>query len=129
MAQQAFRTIVKSLRKNITSQNYQDYERAWVLQIACQELIALSPHHGRRTTASEQIELDATQNVASRFKSFEFYFNRLKTEDQILLLLRDKYGLPYPEIAASLGVPEDSLKIRRSHALRALEEWLWDPQK
>jgi DNA-directed RNA polymerase specialized sigma24 family protein len=47
-------------------------------------------------------------------------------EDQILLLLRDKHGIPYSEIASALRSPEESLKVKRQQALRTLEEWLWD---
>ena len=125
-AQLAFRSIIKTVRKQKPSQGFAEHERAWVLKIAYEKLLPLSERHGRRLTSSEQIQLDATENVPSRLKQFDSYFHRLVTEDQILLLLRDKYGLPYPEIAAALGLPEGTLKIRRTQALRNLEEWLWD---
>jgi DNA-directed RNA polymerase specialized sigma24 family protein len=125
-AQLAFRAILKAIRRRRQGHGFVDHERAWVLQIACEKLSDLSSRHGRRLTSSEQIQLDSTQNVSSRLKQFDSYFHRLLTEDQMLLLLRDKYGLPYPEIASALGLPEGTLKVRRAQALRALEEWLWD---
>ena len=125
-AQVAFRSIIKTIRKQKASHGFEEHKRAWVLQIACEKLLPLSERHGRRLTSSEQIQLDATENVPSRLKQFDSYFHRLVTEDQILLLLRDKYGLPYPEIASALGMPEGTLKTRRTQALRNLEEWLWD---
>jgi DNA-directed RNA polymerase specialized sigma24 family protein len=125
-AQLAFRSILKILRKRRNGHGFTDFERAWVLQIACEKLIELSARHGRKLTSSEQIQLDSAQNVTVRLKQFDSYFHRLVTEDQILLLLRDKYGMPYPEIASALSVPEGSLKMRRAQALRSLEEWLWD---
>jgi DNA-directed RNA polymerase specialized sigma24 family protein len=127
-AQIAFRSILKTIRKKHRGHGFTEHERAWVLQIACDKLREATEQHGRKLTSSEQIQLDSAQNVASRLKQFDAYFHRLTTEDQVLMLLRDKYGIPYPEIAAALGIPEGTLKIRRAQALRSLEEWLWDPR-
>jgi DNA-directed RNA polymerase specialized sigma24 family protein len=128
-AQLALRSILKQLKRERRGHGFTEHERAWVMQIACRELKELSERHGRRLTSSEQIELDSTQNASLRLKNFDSYFHRLVTDDQILLLLRDKYGMPYPEIAAALGVSEANLKVRRTQALRALEEWLWDDNR
>jgi DNA-directed RNA polymerase specialized sigma24 family protein len=125
-AQVAFRAILKELRKSESSEPYVDYERAWVLKVACTRLRSYAENHGRRLTPSEQVMLDATLSIPARLKEFDSYFHRLPTEDQILLLLRDKYGLPYQEISAAMGLPEGSLKLRRQQSLRTLEEWLWD---
>jgi DNA-directed RNA polymerase specialized sigma24 family protein len=125
-AQLAFRSILKALKRHRDGHGFTEYERAWVLQIACERLIELSERHGRKLTSSEQIQLDSAQNVALRLKQFDSYFHRLVTEDQLLMLLRDKYAIPYAEIASALGAPEANLKIRRAQALRSLEEWLWD---
>lgn len=125
-AQNAFRGILKELRRKASANPYGAYERAWVLQVACHRLRSLSEKHGRRLSPSEQVMLDSTAGSAARLKQFDSYFHRLPTEDQFVLLLRDKYGLPYPEIAAALSAPEGSLKLRRQQALRTLEEWLWE---
>jgi DNA-directed RNA polymerase specialized sigma24 family protein len=69
--------------------------------------------------------LDANSNLDGRFQQFDSYLHRLPVADQILLLLRDKFGIPYTELATALGVPEGSLKLRRQQALKALEDWLW----
>jgi DNA-directed RNA polymerase specialized sigma24 family protein len=127
-AQLAFRSILKTIRRKRRGHGYTDNERAWVLQIAYDKLGELASQHQRKLTSSEQIQLDAAQNVAIRLKQFDSYFHRLTTDDQILLLLRDKYGMPYPEIASAMGLPEGTLKIRRTQALRSLEEWVWDPR-
>ncbi|MGK5082832.1 sigma factor-like helix-turn-helix DNA-binding protein [Bdellovibrionota bacterium FG-1] len=124
--QLAFKSILKTLRNRAQSQSFQEYERAWVLRVATEKLLAMAPQHGRRLTPSEQIQLDAAQNPSIRLKQFNAYFHRLSTEDQILLLLRDKYGIPYPELSTALGLPEGTIKLRRAQALRAIEEWLWD---
>jgi DNA-directed RNA polymerase specialized sigma24 family protein len=125
-AQFTFRAILKTLRKDKESHGFVDHQRSWVLQVTCEKLLEASSRHARRLTPSEQIELDSAQGVTTRLKQFNSYFHRLGAEDQILLLLRDKYGLPYPEIASALGMPEATLKIRRAQALRSLEEWVWD---
>lgn len=125
-AQIAFRDILRHLRSEARGEDsYRDFERAWVLRIAVDRLIPMSKRHGRRLTSLEQIMVDASLNLSDRLKQFDSYFHRLSTEDQILLLFRDKYGVPYSEIAAAFGVPEGSLKVRRQQALRTLEEWLW----
>ena len=105
---------------------YRNFERAWILRVACERLIQPGRYPRRIVTPEEQIRLDAMEKISARLKNFDHYFHRLRPEDQILLLLRDKYGLDYAEIAAAMGLPEGSLKTRRSQALRALDEWLWD---
>lgn len=126
-AQLACRSILKEIKKRAYTEKYHDFERAWVLRIACEKLREFSESVGQRLTPAEQIELDSHQSTPQRLEKFEHFFRRLGTEEQLLLLLRDKYGVPFPEIATAMGVPEESLKIRRSQALRSLEDWLWDP--
>jgi DNA-directed RNA polymerase specialized sigma24 family protein len=125
-AQIAFRMILKDIRRSHKSNPFENYERAWVLRVACTKLRNLAEQHGRRLSPSEQVMLDAGLGPSAKLKQFDSYFHRLGTDDQMLLLLKDKYGIPYDEIAAALGSPEGSLKVRRQQALRTLEEWLWD---
>ena len=125
-ARSAFRSIITEIKKRHADEAYVEYERAWVLSIACNRLRTLEEHHARKLTPSEQIELDSSQSSQSRLKKFDSFFHRLGLEEQFLLLLKDKYGIPLAEIATALGYPEGSLKIRRAQALRALEDWLWE---
>jgi DNA-directed RNA polymerase specialized sigma24 family protein len=124
-AQVIFRTILKEIRRARKRAQFETHERAWVLSIACARLQTFAQRHGRRLTPSEQIMLDANSDLKARFQRFDAYFHRLGVEDQILLLLRDKYGMPYTEISTALGTPEGSLKVRRQQALRTLGEWLY----
>ena len=113
----------------ILSQSRQAYERharAWVLGSAIRVLLAGTHRHGRSLTASEQVMLDANLDIPARLRQFESYLHKLGATDQILLLLRDKFGLPYSEIATAMGYSEGALRIKRQQALRAMEEWLWD---
>lgn len=125
-AQVAFRSILKKLVRQKKSLAFIENERGWVLAVAFAELKRLARNHGRKLSASEQIQLDGNTNVSSRLKQFESYFQRLSFDDQMLLILRDKYGLPYREIASATGFPEGTIKVRRQQALRTLEEWVWD---
>ena len=79
-----------------------------------------------RLTPSEQIELDSAANANSRIKRFNYYFQRLTTDQRIVLALRDRHEIPYSEISSALRLPVDSLKILRQQALRTLEEWIWE---
>lgn len=124
-AQVAFRAILRRIRKLRNEGGYREYERAWVLKIACDVLVDYAAEHGRRLSPPEQVMLDATLEPTTRLKQFDSYFHRLPTSEQLVLLMRDKYGLPYAEISAVLGLPEGSLKLTRQQALRTLEEWLW----
>lgn len=124
-AQLCFRSILKELRRARPANGYQTFERTWVLRITCEKLREYAARHGRKLSPAEKIMLDAGLDASGRLKQFDSYFHRLPTDDQILLLLRDKHGLPYAEIASAMGVPEGSLKLRRQQALRTLEEWLW----
>ena len=125
-AQAAFRLIVKKLHAESKNQKYVNYERPWVLRITCDRLLAIYPHEGRRVSPSEQIRLDANENVTTRLQHFGSYFHRLRPEDQLILLLRDKHAIPLSEVAIALAIPEGSLKIRRQLSLKHLEEWLWN---
>ncbi len=125
-AHYTFRGIVKRIRRAGGVQKFADFERAWLLRIACEELRVQSRRHPRRLSAPEQLDLDSSPDVADKLRRFDGYFMRLSTDERLLLLLRDKYGLPFPEIATALGTPEGSLKVQRAHALRALEEWIWN---
>lgn len=127
-AQIVFRIVLQELRRRLKAENFKTYERAWVLRITCERLMLFAEKYARRPTASEQIELDASPDVSLRLERFDAYFHRLTIQDQILLLLRDKYGIPYPEISAAMSIPEGSLKISRQQVLRTLEEWIWDQQ-
>ncbi len=128
-AQSAFQVVLKEIRQQSLRQAaFEHYERAWVLRIACEKLRILVQKQGRRLSPSEQIMLDATLDNKTRLEHFDSYFHRLPTEDQFLLLFRDKYGLPYSEIASAMALPEGSLKTKRQQAFRALEEWLWPEQ-
>lgn len=124
-AKVAVRIILKKIHHTKPAHIYHEYERPWVLRIACEELLLLSKKQGRKLSPSEQVMLDANSDISARLKLFDSYFHRLETEEQILLLLRDKYGIPYPEIASTLQATEDSLKNRRQQALHTLEEWIW----
>lgn len=125
-AQAAFRSILKEIKKRHAQERFVDHQRAWVLKITCKTLRSISNQNSLKLTASEQIELDAFHTLPQRMKRFDRYFRRLETEDQILLLLRDKYGIPLLEISTAMETPEGSLKTRRQRALRTLENWLWE---
>jgi DNA-directed RNA polymerase specialized sigma24 family protein len=125
-AQIAFRAILRELRRRRADNSFIEHERAWVLRITAIKLEVMAQRYGKKLTPSEQIMLDASLNSEERLKQFDSYFHRLPTTDQILLILRDKYGIPYTDIAAALKLPEESLKIRRQQSLRTLEDWLWN---
>ena len=127
-AQAAFRSIVLEIKGTRAEEKYKNHERAWILRIAFKKLKLLSVQHARPFSASEQIELDSSPNVATRMKSFDTYFHRLTAEQQLILLLKDKYGLPYVEVANATGLPEGTLKGIRGQALRTLEAWLWEEE-
>jgi DNA-directed RNA polymerase specialized sigma24 family protein len=127
-AQIAFRSILKKLKSGSRFHQFHQHERGWVLRITCEKLLELCRHHGRRITPEEQINLDSNDHLSVRLKQFDIFFRRLMPEDQILLILKDKYGIAYSEIATAMATPEGSLKVRRQQALRTLEEWLWKTQ-
>jgi DNA-directed RNA polymerase specialized sigma24 family protein len=124
-AQILFREILQKLRTRRKQEAYSTYERAWILRIVCETLINQQSHYTELTTPEERIQLDA-QTSAAKIEHFKTYFNRLEPIDQLLLLFRDKFALPYSDIASALATPEGSLKMRRQQALRTMEEWLWN---
>lgn len=125
-AQIAFRAILRELRRTRPFNDFMENERAWILHVTVDKLQTMVQRHGRQLTPSEQIMLDASLAPDKRLEQFDSYFHRLQATDQILLILRDKYGIPYFDIASALNLPEESLKIRRQQSLRTLEDWLWN---
>ena len=125
-AQVAFRKILRRVRSEHSKSNYVDFERAWLLKIAHHVLLPMTHRYGVSLSPSERLMLDASLKTSQRLAHFDSYFHRLTAEDQILLLLRDKYGFSYPEIASAMGEPEASLRLRRTQAFQSLEEWIWE---
>ena len=127
-AQIAFRKVVKTLQRRSKSKaaRFHTYERPWVLRTALEVLRPMIPTLTRKLTQEDRIELDSNPHVSNRLKQFDAYFHRLNFEEQALLLLKDKYGLPISEIATAFEIHEDSLKVMRQQALQSLEDWIWE---
>jgi DNA-directed RNA polymerase specialized sigma24 family protein len=123
-SQLSFRKILQTIKRSRKTEQYVKYERAWILKIAVTQLRKTA---GRYVRQKSKDQVDPGQGASQRLKNFPLFFHRITIEDQILLILKDKYGIPYSEIAAALAVPEATLKVRRQYALRALEEWVWEP--
>lgn len=119
-SQTSFRRIIKKVDsqrralKGRFQKGYSTYERSWLLRIACDELV--QAHHKNSPSASAPSVLQS---------DFETCFGHLIPEDQLLLLLKDKFGIPEDEISIAMNLPAGSLKIRRQQALRTLEEWMF----
>jgi DNA-directed RNA polymerase specialized sigma24 family protein len=123
----AFRSVQREIEKHMRSLiRYEQYERAWILKITLKKLISIQSKHRTALSPQEQLKLNASQGVQPRLEQLGNYLRRLSLEDHALLLLRDKYGLPYTEIALIFSQPPATLKLKRQQALRALEEWIWE---
>lgn len=125
-AQIAFRSIFNKIQSRNRFQKYSTYERSWVLRITYDKLLRLCRENHQPLSTQEQMQLNSQEKLSTRLKQFHIYFSRLMPEDQFLLLLKDKHGIPYSEISTAMGMPEGSLKVRRQQALRTLEESLWN---
>jgi len=119
-AQLSFRKILQKIKRSRRENSFQKYERAWILKLSVDQLTQVTKR------CSNKKHEDAGLGTSMRLKNFPVFFRRITIEDQLLLILKDKYGIPYSEISASMGVPESTLKTRRAYALRALEEWVWE---
>ena len=128
-AQNAFRTILRRIHSKRKKERFSVYERSWVLRITCETLLSLREERegsSQEKIRQEKIRMDTEESPTSKLEEFQLYFRRLEPEDQILLLLRDTFGIPYSEVSVAMALPEGSLKIRRQQALRTLEDWLWN---
>lgn len=127
-ARSLYATFWRSIERDHSghSGSYQRHARPWILRLAVKQLLQAHAKLGRTMSPAEQVMLDANLEVPARLRQFESYLHKLSPSDHVLLLFRDKYGLPYDEIASALELPEGSLRIRHQQALRSLEEWLWD---
>lgn len=121
----AFRSILRTLNRRWKNERFEKYERPWILQIAFHELRGMRRKSSRFLTPAEQVMLDSNPEPRARLRFFDSYFHRLPIESQLLLVLRDKYGIPLSEVAAVLELPEASARLQRLQALRLLESWIY----
>lgn len=122
-AQKAFKTVAKRLVKNPIEES--PYQKSWILKAVCQELI---PCLRQQSIFLAQAQKEMQEVGASgewRREQFLIYLHRLMPEDQLILLLRDRYGATNAEVAFALELPLGTLKLRRQFALLCLESWLW----
>jgi len=114
-----FQIIFKNL--SLKSKKIKQFptERSWVIKILWDQLHNfLSQNHIHSLKKP-------TLNPQARLQHFDFYFQNLSPEDQMLLLLKQKYQIPFFEIAFALHLPESSLKFQYQQALKMLELWIW----
>ncbi|MBC7386637.1 MAG: sigma-70 family RNA polymerase sigma factor [Cryobacterium sp.] len=124
-APDAYRSILRTLGRRPKAERFLKYERSWILQIAFNELRGMKKRSPRLLTPAEQVMLDSNPDPKARLRFFDSYFHRLPIESQLLLLLRDKYGLPVSEVASVLQIPEPSARLQRLQALRLMESWIY----
>lgn len=124
-APDAYRSILRTLNRRRKSDRFIKYERPWILQVAFEELRGMKKRSPRLLTPAEQVMLDSNPDPKARMRFMDSYFHRLPTESQLLLILRDKYGVPVVEVAAILQLPESSARLQRLQALRLLESWIY----
>jgi DNA-directed RNA polymerase specialized sigma24 family protein len=124
-APDAYRLILRRLNRKRKTETFVKYERPWILQIAFHELRGMKRRSPRFLTPAEQVMLDSNPDPKARLRFFDSYFHRLSIEAQLLLLLKDKYGIPLSEVSAILELPEESARLQRLQALRLLESWIW----
>ena len=68
---------------------------------------------------SEPTTEDGSSSLADR-DQLERGFRRLKPEQRTVVVLRFYVGLPVPEIAETLGIPEGTVKSRLHYATTTL---------
>lgn len=121
----AYRVILRTLSRRKQKERFVKYERPWILQVAFRELRGMKRKSPRFLTPAEQVMLDSNPEPKARLRFFDSYFHRLPIESQLLLVLRDKYGIPLSEVASVLELPEASARLQRLQALRLLESWIY----
>lgn len=135
-AQEVFHSILKKIKASSRLQEYLKFEKSWVFKLAFQQII--SEYHRSQTQDELHSNFQLKQKVSSehvsqkisaenilRLQRFSHYFNRIAIKDRFLLILKDKYEFPFPEISTAMGEPEGTLKVRRQQALRMLEDLIW----
>ena len=124
-AQIAFRRVLKKLRSEARTQSFCRYEKAWVLRLTTQVLLELHEERKQSSFTQEQFQLDSEVQLEKRLDHFFYYFHRLPVESQILLFLKDKHQVSYPDLSMALNIPEGSLRLQYQQSLSLLEGWLW----
>lgn len=127
-AQVAFQSVFKKILHTAPENKFNEFERVWVLKLAVGVLLPQAQAALKRLSPSEQVMLDSSTDPERKLESLGMYFHRLGAQEKLTILLRDKYGIGYSEIASIMGIPEGSLKILRQQGLQALEGWIWNPE-
>lgn len=127
-AQVAFQSIFKKILHTHPKNRFVEFERVWILQLAVKVLLPQAQAALKQLSPSEQVMLDSSPDPVRKLESLGMYFHRLGAQEKLTILLRDKYGIAYSEIAAVMAIPEGSLKILRQQGLQALEGWIWSPE-
>lgn len=127
--QSACRAILKQVNLQRRLENYIVYERAWILQITCQQLLVHYAQSRSLSSLEDQAQSDSSESAQIRLQSLPLYLSRLKPEEQMVLLLKEKHEISFEDIAMGLSIPPSSLKLKRDQSLRTLECWLSSPSE
>lgn len=127
-AQMIFQRIRRAWSRLTTdgSPPFELHERSWALQVAVAEIIRAYERYSRKLSANERVLLDSQLDAQRRMNQIDAYFHRLPPEAQILLLLREKYGLSMREAGEILNTPERSIQMLRRQAFDQLHEEIWE---
>ena len=114
------KVIVRVLQK-AKKERYSQFERAWIFRILVEEIQKnLDDHYDPHFSKMKNIPPE------KRLESVIEYLDSIPKLDRFLFILHDKFHFQYDEIAAILGTPIDSLRLRRMQILRRLEDKIWN---
>lgn len=126
LTQIVFRNTFRKLLKQRSSHSFEHYERPYIMRIAVNEILRVAGRATRPELQELRFTLDARATADERLGELGFFLRRLGVEDRVLILLREKYGFSYAEIAAVMSIPEDSARLRRLQSIKLLASWVWE---
>jgi RNA polymerase sigma-70 factor (ECF subfamily) len=81
----------------------------------------LSPHHKEQETSPKQIPQE-WRAVSDNHQRILRALDRLDADEKIMLILRDMEGMPYEDMATTMGIPLRQLKSKLFRARERLHE-------
>lgn len=120
-----FQTWIRRISKN--PNKYKKYERIFAIK-TCADLLLST----ERAQINQRKQFDPRSrlnidNDPNRTKHFEYFFDKLSTQERLLLLLADKYDFSFEDIGAILSIPEDTVKLSILMVYEGLEYNIWRP--
>ena len=96
ISQSAYKVISKKIKKNQKPDTFEEFERPAVLRTS---IHILKKFYIKEKFVARNLDLNlSSETPDQKLKRLNHFLSKLSFKEQTILLLRDKYGLPYKKL-------------------------------